>query len=59
MQIKWWLEWIPPKSNPSDGLSRDGAKDELSRIQSWDVECLVLPPCLQEHSIEMGLTSLL
>ena len=24
LNVKWWMEWIPSKSNPADEPSRDG-----------------------------------
>ncbi len=30
-----WIEWINTKSNPADGLSRDGLLDAWTRKQGW------------------------
>ena len=30
-----WIEWIDSRSNPSDGLSRDGVQDSWTRAQNW------------------------
>ena len=32
-----WYEWIDSASNPSDGLSRDGVRDEWTIKQGWDL----------------------
>ena len=32
-----WVDWIDSASNPSDGLSRDGIKDEWTARQNWAV----------------------
>ena len=33
-----WFEWIDSKSNPSDGLSRDGLEDEWTLRQNWHLD---------------------
>ena len=33
-----WFEWIDSASNPSDGLSRDGVRDQWTIQQGWDLE---------------------
>ena len=35
LNARVWIEWIDSKSNPSDGLSRDGTQDEWTRRQGW------------------------
>ena len=32
-----WYEWVDSASNPADGLSRDGVKDEWTLKQGWDL----------------------
>jgi len=32
-----WYEWVDSASNPADGLSRDGVKDEWTLGQGWDL----------------------
>ena len=35
LEVRLLFEWIDSKSNPADGLSRDGLRDELSCRQGW------------------------
>ena len=35
--IRIWYEWIDSKSNPADGLSRDGLQDAWSGRQGWQL----------------------
>ena len=35
LQARVWIEWIDSESNPADGLSRDGIRDEWTRMQGW------------------------
>ena len=36
--IRIWYEWIDSKSNPADGLSRDGLLDKWTKQQGWSLE---------------------
>ena len=36
--IRIWYEWIDSKSNPADGLSRDGLLDKWTKRQGWNLE---------------------
>jgi hypothetical protein len=58
LSARVWVEWIDSKSNPSDGLSRDGLTDAWTLEQEWDLE--EASPCLIEESnsfkLEMELT---
>ena len=38
-----WFEWIDSKSNPSDGLSRDGLEDQWTLSQNWQLEAGHVP----------------
>ena len=38
-----WYEWIDSKSNPADGLSRDGVEDEWTMKQGWELHDLGSP----------------
>ena len=42
--IRFWIEWIDSKSNPSDGLSRLGFKDPWTLAQGWMLVDPILPP---------------
>ena len=42
--IRLWVEWIDSKSNPSDGLSRDGLDDSWTLQQGWSLDWGSLPP---------------
>ncbi len=37
MSARAWFEWIDSKSNPADGLSRDGVYDTWTMSQHWQV----------------------
>ena len=37
LHARIWYEWIDSESNPSDGLSRDGLKDQWTLAQPWEV----------------------
>jgi len=37
-----WYEWIDSASNPADGLSRDGIKDQWTLEQGWELQ--EIPP---------------
>ena len=43
MGCRAWFEWIDSKSNPSDGLSRDGLEDPWTIAQDWDLKEVVAP----------------
>ena len=38
-----WYEWIDSASNPADGLSRDGLKDEWTLKQGWSLAEIPYP----------------
>ena len=38
-----WFEWIDSKSNPSDGLSRDGISDTWTSTQGWELKEVKVP----------------
>ena len=44
LKIRFWVEWIDSKSNPADGLSRDGLADAWTLEQGWALEEGALPP---------------
>ena len=33
--IRIWIDWVDSKSNPADGLSRDGLQDSWTMAQGW------------------------
>ena len=37
LQCRAWFEWVDSESNPSDGLSRLGLRDDWSCSQDWDL----------------------
>ena len=43
MGCRIWFEWIDSKSNPSDGLSRDGLDDAWTKAQGWDIAEILGP----------------
>ena len=44
LHARVWFEWVDSKSNPSDGLSRDGLSDCWTRKQWWQLTEAVQPP---------------
>ena len=44
LDIRVWIEWIDSKSNPADGLSRDGWEDAWTQQQQWQCRHLADPP---------------
>ena len=42
--IRVWWEYVESEANISDGLSRDGASDSLSRRLGWKPTPAILPP---------------
>ena len=48
-----WFEWIDSKSNPSDGLSRDGLADEWTVAQCWQLGMGQVPEMMaSKHALE-------
>ena len=48
-----WFEWIDSKSNPSDGLSRDGLADEWTIAQQWQLEMGFVPEMIaSKHALK-------
>ena len=43
LSCRTWFEWIDSKSNPSDGLSRDGLSDPWTATQSWNIHEYTFP----------------
>ena len=47
-----WYEWVDSKSNPPDGLSRQGVGDPWTASQGWDLSEVTLPRWLcSPHSL--------
>ena len=44
LDIRVWLEWIDSRSNPADGLSRDGWQDAWTLEQQWQLTHVADPP---------------
>ena len=44
LDMRVWLEWIDSKSNPADGLSRDGYQDAWTLQQQWQLTSVADPP---------------
>ena len=49
LSARVWIEYIPSDSNPSDGLSRDGLRDEWTLKQAWQLGEL---PCVPLHQLQ-------
>ncbi|CAE7488397.1 unnamed protein product [Symbiodinium sp. CCMP2592] len=46
LNIRLWIEYVPSADNPSDGLSRNGLRDDWTAQQGWDManyDCLPWP----------------
>ena len=52
--VRWWLDRVPSDSNCSDGLSRDGAKDNWTAKQGLSPEKLRLPQWLTDISEDLS-----
>jgi hypothetical protein len=50
LRTRCWIEWIDSKSNPSDGLSRDGVSDVWTTQQGWAVQEYQFPSWLHESA---------
>ena len=53
LDCRLWFEWIDSKSNPSDGLSRDGLDDEWTVAQRWQLEAGHVPEMVtSKHALQ-------
>ena len=43
LSCRVWWEWIDSKSNPADGLSRDGLQDAWTKTQGWSPQEFEVP----------------
>ena len=48
LRCRVWIEWIDSKSNPADGLSRDGLQDQWTRQQGWQLSEAAEPPWTED-----------
>ena len=52
--VRWWLDWVPSDSNCSDGLSRDGARDEWCANHGLSPEKLRQPHWLTDITEDLS-----